>query len=215
MKVFFKKLLVVAAIMAITLSFTSCDAIMEMLGMAPPVDVKAETCTVLGTLVDKNYSEIDLTITTKKNGIQLDSEFKFVDNKVLYTVEKLAKYEIVGAVVTAPESQKIIISGEAMLNDDDNDRNVMIDGEIVNVKNYQTLVGGFNFNPDNFVDFSADGGIVKFKVNNPSSFLGTEIEASDMSVAIEFNDAALKSVTLSYTYKGPGVVLDYDFIVSK
>lgn len=208
---FIKKLAVILAIAALTLSFTSCDAFLGILGVTTPGAEKEAACQTLGNLMVKSYDDIKLEVTTTEGGLSLKSEFRFVDNKVIYSIEKFSKFEITDGGIKAPEKDKEIISGEAMLNGDDGDRNVMLDGELIDVKNYATLVGGFNFSPDNLADFVISGNSVSFAVNNPSLFFGTNVEAGNMKVTIDFDEVAVKTISIRYNAGTTVVKLDYTF----
>ena len=168
---------------------------------------KQIACEVLNTLTEKAYSTIELTITTSVGGNELSSKYVLSADKVEYTIEKLVGFTVEDGVIIAPENHKTTVTGFAEVK---GDKIVSIDGNL-EIPEYQVLVGGFNFVPSNLNDYRNNGEGETFSVQDASQFMGNNIDASDMTVSVCYDNIALVSLTVAYTTGTADITFNYTF----
>lgn len=168
---------------------------------------KQAACEKLDTLVDKSYSTVNLTVTTKNGDITLVSAYEFSLDKVEYSIDKLTSFTLEDGVIVSPESYKETVTGTAEVK---GDKVISLDGNL-ELPEYNVLVGGFNFDSENLTDYNKGEAADSFKVTDASAFLGTTVNTSDMNVSAVYNDNALISITVTYTDGDVSVTLNYSY----
>ena len=169
---------------------------------------KQAVCATLTRLAGVDPQGIVLTVVTDSGSAQLTSVYTIGASEVQYSVEKLNPFTIENGVIVRPATYKTTCTGTATV---DNGRVISLEGDIVELPAYETLVGGFVFTPENFENVAKDADTVSFDVLNASEFWGGAIDAENMNVTIHFNPERLVSLSATYETGADTVTVTYDF----
>ena len=233
-----KKILLAVAIITLVLTMASCNfgsptptgttppAVIDQLRPAEttgPEDIvnpetdweeKEAFCEELTKLSKNGYSKIELNIATTSKGITLNSQFVLNEKEVEYSIEKLTSFKTnEDGSIEGPASFKETQTGTAMLSEKND--TIIFDGEIIEITTYHTLVGSFNFVPENVGNFqsnNSNGKTITFEANDASAFLGTNIAgAENMVVTVSYSKDGISDMTIQYSTETAQVVMTYAF----
>ena len=165
----------------------------------------------LGDLTKLSYSTVSVNVSTETDGIELFAEYILRQNTVEYKIEELCLLPEDGNISGVSPSYKTTVSGTAEVK---NGQIIKLDGASVTLPSYETLVGAFNFDKQNFKNAeepTSGVGIFRADVASPASFLGRSTSAKNMRVTVDFASDALKTVTLTYDTDLSSVSIVYQF----
>ena len=168
-----KSMIVLAAVLLLfTLCLTACN------------DHSGEMRDI-NLLLRKDYSKIDVTVTTVNNGYMLEDVYSFenVDGQtnVTYVITRLNSFESSNGTVTAPDEITTKYEGSA----------VVQDGTIISVK-------GEPITPEALQSVSFTG--MSFKVPYfTKKFLGNDgFDGTDMHVVVRYTQDGIHRIVLTY-----------------
>jgi hypothetical protein len=173
------------------------------------VEVKESVYEVLTRLTKEKYSRVSIYVTTNTGGLNLTAKYYVSANLVEYEIEQLNKLPEDGNLEGASSSYKSTFKGKAEIK---NGQVVRLDGESVALPDSGHLKGAFNFTESNFKNVNTSAkGTFKADVVSPSKFMGTNTDAKNMKVVVEYSDTALKTITITYDTDYSNVKLSYKF----
>ena len=77
---------------------------------------------------------------------------------------------------------------------------------------YEQLKGSFDFSSENFTNVnSSSKGTFTADVISPSDFFGSDINATNVKVIVEYGDSGLKSIKINYNTSDSNVLIFYKF----
>jgi hypothetical protein len=147
---------------------------------------------------------VTVEITTVTSGMTLTAEYTATKSVITYSVERLNKLE--GDEL--PEEYKTTLSGTATV---ENGRITRLDGDAVDLPAYDYLTGVFSIQKENLTEVVEEKGCLKAKVISPEAFLGTKVEAEEMTVSIAYTDTAITRLTVTYSTSTSTVTTVYTF----
>lgn len=165
-------------------------------------------CASLSAMSAVRYDEIGMQIATETSSGILNSTYTVTGSQVQYSVERFNRFTIEGGTIVPPVSYKTVYTGSAVIV---NDRVISVDGDVVELPSYQTLVGGFVFDPSNFSDATQSGNGVTLTVVDASAFWGSSLTAENMTVTIGFDADRFVSIIVAYQTETANVTVNYDF----
>lgn len=151
------------------------------------------TCEVIAELAEKNYTSISISIDTETDGITLCARYTVTSAEVAYSIEKMNLLPTDGSAPSPDE--KTVLTGTATI---ENGKITGIDGKALDLPTENELKGAFNFNESHLSNIEETDGRFTATVTSPSDFMGRETDAFDMSVVVEYDAVALKTIRLSY-----------------
>ena len=194
MKKYIALILLVASVFLCT---TSCGE--------EPVSAVTSACATLNELSQKENEKVTVEITTVTEDIRLDAIYTITSSKVEYSVDVLNKLSF---DKDAGESYKKTLRGTANV---ENGVVTDIDGEKVDIPEYNDLRGKFDFDESNFEGATVEGGKLSAKVISPDKFFAGADKISDMSIKVEYSETAIKNIRISYTDGNTAVEMLYKF----
>lgn len=186
------KLICFTLLLSLLVCFTACKE-------EPPTVYQT-----LDALLDAEVNAVTVDISTVTEGITLTAKYEITKTSVKYAVEQLSLLE--GDAI--PEDYKITLTGTATV---ENGTVTKIDGDAVDIPAYDQLTGNFSIIEGNLSDVQTGEGTFKAKVISPAAFLGTEVDAEDMTVSITYTEATVTSITLTYKTATSTVTTVYTF----
>jgi len=176
-------MLSIVLILTLLMSFISCN------------ESTATIYDTLNELSKQNYSKIQLAITTVTDDIELKANYILTASKVDYSVEQLNLLPSDGNFSGANEEYKTLINGSAAI---ENGAITDFGGEAVDIPEYDELKGHFDFKENYFKNIKIENGKLSADVESASEFLGTDKAISDAKLIVEFDESAIKSITITY-----------------
>ena len=222
-----KKLATILMLVLVLLLSTSCfnknkqpDNPIEQPGVPSEPGFNEDGSIVYVDMKDGDYDKIDemhsevgnkinISVITESRGVILNANYAVDGNKVSYTVEKLNMLPSDGDINKLPESMSTIYSGTAHVNEkgelvDD------ADGAVV-LPEGTSLLGNMNFSQENFKDGKRSPYGFEGSVASVKGFLGFEVDVNDMKVKVDYTDAGISSIILTYTKGEAKVTITYKF----
>lgn len=204
-------------ILAILMTFVACDdkgsdqnngtgSNSEQTTSNP--EVTKTTYDILNELASKSYSKVKLNISTVTEDIELKASYTLTDSKVTYAVEQLNLLPSDGNIENVSPDYKVTLSGSATV---ENGKITKADGEAVSIPSYDELKGAFNFTENNFRNVQKENGKITADVISASEFLGIDKAVNDMKITIEYSDAVLQRITITYNKINSSVTTVYEF----
>lgn len=202
-----KKLLTICLIVVLTLAVVCCAAC--------DTNNHAEEMKVINSLMRKDYTTVELTVTTVTDDITLAAVYTFEQKNTIteltYEIDRLNSFNVNGNVVTVPSEYITRVTGKATF---DGNKITSIDGDNVDVNVLLDVVDrNMMFRVSYFSDVTASKAAFSAKVTNPKGFMqNEEFDGTNMTVKVTYTETALTSLTIKYeAANGAKVTLDYDF----
>ena len=194
-------------LLVIALSFTSCELLEEKFG--DPLYNQLNTLAnsehgdyaINVTITDKNTNKLteNYTVTTAENG----------NATINYTVERLNKFIINESTVTPPISYKQVLTGYAVVN---GENLFELSGDNVDVDFTKLTLPTFKFSKNTLSNVVTEEGTLTADVISQNDFLGFTLTEGDVALKVEFDEAAIHTVTLTFeTAAENNVTLVYTF----
>lgn len=164
--------------------------------------------TKLNTMLNASYSQISITVTdTFDEGTSLKSIYLVTYSgdaaTVDYSVEQFVDISLDNPVFS---NVKKTLTGKATIKYD----TVGIEGDSVDVDFYSIAHPKLTFKKDYFVDVQLSNVYLIADVEDPSAFLGSEIDCTNMTVTALFNEV-FENIQVNYTSEG-GNEVNYTYI---
>lgn len=169
---------------------------------------KLALCATLTRLNQATHEGIVMEVITEDGSGALTATYTVGRTEVRYAVEKLNRFTVDNGVIIPPVSYKTLYEGTAIV---ENDRVISMEGDIVDLPEYNTLVGGFVFEASNFENVTQSENDVSFDVIDASAFWGSALDAEDMRVTVSFTPNRMVSLSASYTAGNTAVTVNYEF----
>ena len=189
---------------ALLLGMVMCLGACQPSTDTPPEGTSPEICETLNALLKAEKNAVTVEITTVTSGMTLTAEYTATKSVITYSVERLNKLE--GDEL--PEEYKTTLSGTATV---ENGRITRLDGDAVDLPAYDYLTGIFSIQKENLTGVVDEKGCLKAKVISPEAFLGTKVEAEEMTVSIAYTDTAITRLTVTYSTSTSTVTTVYTF----
>ena len=164
----------------------------------------------LNALANESYSKIKLNITTVAGDIELGAEYELTRDKVSYSVDRLNPLPDNGFVDGSSDEYKTKLTGTADIEDG---KVVRINGEEVNIPEYDELKGKFTFRKAFFENVISEDGSFSADVISPSGFFDFPMYAENMKVKVEYTDSGFISIKITYRTYNSSVTTVYEFEV--
>ena len=162
----------------------------------------------LESLAEKEYKKIKITIVTNTNGFQLSAQYELSQYTVLYSIERFNMLPTDGNVSDILPEYKTTITGSAIVDDGEI---IILDGANVTIPAYDELSGNFNFDENNLKNVEINNNTFKAEILSPSEFYGSEVNAQNMNIEVQYSDAALCKITITYQTTHSTVTTTYEF----
>lgn len=189
-----------ALLLGMVMCFGACQPSTD----TPPEGTSPEIYETLNALLKAEKNAVTVEITTVTSGMTLTAEYTATKSVITYSVERLNKLE--GDEL--PEEYKTTLSGTATV---ENGRITRLDGDAVDLPAYDYLTGIFSIQKENLTEVVEEKGCLKAKVISPEAFLGTKVEAEEMTVSIAYTDTAITRLTVTYSTSTSTVTTVYTF----
>lgn len=184
--------------------FALCAAAAICVGCAP---TESNEYDGLNAMLDKNYSQIVLTVTdTFSEDDVLTSKYtmKFTDGgmTVNYTVERFAEISLdeFAPAKTTLVGKAMVAGGEV----------IFVEGDEVELDAI-TAGTGLEFKAEYFENADLTGLYLKADVKNPSGFMGSELNCTEMKVNASFLEVFYEIQITYLAASGSRVGYKYDF----
>ncbi len=171
-------------------------------------DTEKTVYDVLNGLTKQNYGKIKLNITTVTGDIRLNAQYVLTSGDVSYSVEQLNLLPTDGNFANISPEYKTTLKGTALI---ENGKITKIDGDAVNIPEYDELKGAFDFKESYFADVKISNGEFSADVTSVSKFIGTDKNISGLKIEVEYNDSAFEKITLTYKTANSTVTTVYEF----
>ena len=162
----------------------------------------------LNAMLHANYSQMSITVTdtfdenTSLKSIYLVTylgDFAIVD----YSIEQFAELSLDGPTSSSAKTTR---TGKATIEYD----TVRIEGDSVDIDFYSIAHPKLTFAKANFINVLLSDVYLIADVEDPSAFLGAEIDCSNMTVTAMFRDV-FDNIQINYTSEG-GNEVNYTYI---
>ena len=184
-----KSMIVLAAVLLLfTLCLTACN------------DHSGEMRDI-NLLLRKDYSKIDVTVTTVNNGYMLEDVYSFenVDGQtnVTYVITRLNSFESSNGTVTAPDEITTKYEGSAVVQDG---TIISVKGEPITPEALQSVsFTGMSFKVPYFTNINTPKNTLSADVVNPHKFLGNDgFDGTDMHVVVRYTQDGIHRIVLTY-----------------
>ena len=169
-------------------------------------DAEKTVYDVLKGLSEKERETVKLDVCVRIDDITLNANYVVKKTSVTYSVERLNL--ITGDVYDLPDDFKSLLSGTAVV---ENGATVKVEGDEVSLPEYTELVGKFNYSESCFTDVTASDGRFSASVKSANDFLGVNSDAKNMKITVDYNEAAIEKITLTYDTESAKVTSVYVF----
>ena len=159
----------------------------------------------LDSLAEKAYKRVSLSIVTNTNGIELCAEYMMSANNVIYSVEKLNLIDPNGDLSA---DYKTRLVGSAAVSGGEIKT---LDGAAVDLPSVEELKGCFNFDENNFKNVENANNSFHAEVISPSELYGSDVNAQDMAIEVEYSETALVKIVITYKTAASDVTTTYEF----
>ena len=195
-------------VLTLTILFAGCNKNDEPGNDVPDVDVNTIYQT-LGALAQKEYSALTLAVEVSENGKKLSGTYNVSKNgdavTVDYSYQQFAAFQQVDGRLVAPENEIETLSGSVTTKDGKvTDKT----GAELNISVQTVTASGFDFKKEYFTAEQIGENQYKATVTDPAAFMGVD-NVSDMSVVVDFGDAAISKLVINYKQGNKAVVLTY------
>ena len=155
-----------------------------------------------------NYQKIKLDIKTVTGDIELSASYTLTKNEVTYSVEQLNLLPTDGNLTGISPDYKTVLTGTAKIV---NGKVTEFGGQSVTLPSYKELKGGFSFAESNLKHTVVKNNSLTADIISPSVFYGAEVSAENMKIEVEYTEAALSRVTVTYNTEYSTVTAVYVF----
>ena len=178
----------------------------------PEEDPAEKICDQLNSFNGNVYASIEFTVETTVNGEKLVSEFVLnSNNEISYRIEQLAKIEIDGnGNLVIPEERIVVSEGIAIVSDN-NKVGVNVNGDFVELPEYEELVGGFSFNYGDFYNYNVGKNALGFDVRNADDFFGADVALKNVHAEVRYTADGFSSITVTADTANGSVVYTYAY----
>ena len=159
----------------------------------------------LDSLAERAYKRVSLSIVTNTNGIELCAEYMMSANNVIYSVEKLNLIDPNGDLSA---DYKTRLVGSAAVSGGEIKT---LDGAAVDLPSVEELKGCFNFDENNFKNVENANNSFRAEVISPSELYGSDVNAQDMTIEVEYSETALVKIVITYKTSASDVTTTYEF----
>ena len=161
---------------------------------------------IVNALLDKDYSNIDITSITSKDDYSLTSTYKINNTNgvitLTYSIEKYNKLDI-----NNPDTEeKTTQTGKIEYQ---NGERRVIEGDNVNIDINGLSLKGLKFSESDFDSVEFSNGKVVLKSSNGKRFLNESNDLLNFEIVIEYSDEAINKVTISYKQDSYNVLTTY------
>ncbi|MBO5938596.1 MAG: hypothetical protein J6Q82_03755 [Clostridia bacterium] len=164
---------------------------------------------LLDSLVDKDYSTIEIDIVTTTGFAELYSNYVLTQSNVVYSIEKLNLLPSDGNITDLPSNYKTTVTGYALI---ENGQIVELSGDKdVTLPSYDELKGDFNFDETNFKNAVVGTNSFEADVISASKFYGADVDLSNLKVRVEYTETSFTQITISYSTTNATVQTIYAF----
>jgi len=207
-----KTIILLITVSMLLMCMTACSGLLypELTpgGDTPPT-VETETIyEKLDKLSDMNYQVVRLDIVTTMGDIQLSSYYILTKSNVRYSVERLNMLPLDGDVTEASAEYKTTHLGSAKIV---NGIITEFDSAGVTLPSYNELKGKFSFNESNFKNAVVGINTFEADVVSSSQFYGADVNVRNLKVKVEYTDASLIRITVTYNTTNATVQNVYTF----
>ena len=207
-----KKLILLLLAISLALCLFACSDKKDEESTEIPTQNGAESDNSLdkvGKLLDSGYKGLQLSITNDIYGFTLTSLYQITEDSISYEIEKLNTLPEDGSIGVVSPDYKHKVSGTAQIRDG---KIVGDGGEVEDLPELGEIAPTFSFSGGCLEVLTDEDGHLVCKVTSPSSFLGANTNASDMSVEIYYTADAITSITLEYDLGNSHVKAVYNLI---
>ena len=161
---------------------------------------------IVNALLDKDYSNIDISSVTSKDDYSLTSTYKINNTNgvitLTYSIEKYNKLDI-----NNPDTEeKTTQTGKIEYQ---NGERRVIEGDNVNIDINGLSLKGLKFSESDFDSVEFSNGKVVLKSSNGKRFLNESNDLLNFEIVIEYSDEAINKVTISYKQDSYNVLTTY------
>ena len=161
----------------------------------------------LNRMLHTSYSQISITVTdTFDESTSLESVYLVTYSGNFATVDYRVEQFTEISLDQPASGVKTTFTGKATIQYD----TVRIEGDSVDIDFYSIAHPKLTFKKDSFINAQLSDIYLIADVANPSAFLGTEIDCSNMTVTALFNEV-FENIQVNYTSEG-GNEVNYTYI---
>ena len=207
-----KKIIILIVLSMLLACMTACSGSKNP-DQPTPDDTNQQTAKsvyeLLDSLAEKDYSTVKVDIVTTTGFASLNSNYVLTQNVVTYSIERLNLLPSDGNITDLSPDCKTTLSGYAQIN---NGQITEINGnKDVALPSYNELKGNFSFDETNFTNVVVGDGAFEADVVSPSLFYGADVDVSELKVKVEYTEASLSKIIISYSTANATVQAVYAF----
>ena len=216
-----KKLIIIIMLISALLLSTSCGIIplpnpdapgepgINPDGSIDYVDMTGNDYAKIEELYALVGNKVDISVKTESLGVTLNATYAIGGDTVTYSVETLNMLPSDGNIENLPESMISTITGAAHINENGE---LVDDGDgTVALPEGTTVAGVMDFSEGNFKDGKRSPYGFEGEVASVKDFLGADVDVDSMYAKVDYTDAAISSITLTYTRGNATVTITYTF----
>ena len=206
-----KKFIVVLILMlSFLLCLTACndkstDSSKSRTNPSSVSDSSSSVYETLNELIYKSYDKILLNITTTTEDLVLNAGYEISGSEIVYEVEQFNMITLDGEL---PEDYKKTLRGVATV---ENGEIIEIDGQAVELPNYNELIGKFYFSEDNLINEEQQDGYYYAQVVSSEEFFSNYISVENLFVEVSYSNNRIQSIKLTYNTSSSTVESNYVF----
>jgi hypothetical protein len=161
---------------------------------------------IINSLLEEEYSNIDIISTTKKDDYSLTSTYTINNannvTTLIYSIEQYNKLDISNPDI----EEKVTKSGKIEYS---NGQKKIIEGENISIDINALTLSKLKFSESDFDSVDYNEGKVILKSNNGKRFLNADIDLLNFEIIIEYNNEKINKVTISYKQNNYDVLMVY------
>lgn len=196
-----KMIISTVLVFALLIGFAACSK-----GDEP--GAKKTVYDTLNALSEQSYSKIQLNITSLTGDIELKANYVLTANNVTYSIEQLNLLVPDGDLSDTSSDYKTTIQGTATV---ENGKVIKLDGETVDLPEYDELKGAFDFKESYFKNVQVENGKFSADVVSATAFLGTNQNLSNVKLIVAYQESGFEKITITYQTANSTVTVEYKF----
>lgn len=161
----------------------------------------------IAALMNLDYSAYKLEVKTQKGGAELKSTFEVTFIEDGYTVDYYI--ESLNAI-SLDDDNEYMSEKSGMATVTENGKKVTVSGNAIDVEFEKLQSTGLSFTENCLKNVKVSEGKLTADVSAPSTFIGSETDATAMKVVANFG-TKMQSISITYTLDGATVTCNYTF----
>lgn len=155
----------------------------------------------INILLRKEYSKMDVTVSSTYSGYSLEDSYKFVtensQTNIEYTITRLNSFDTSNGAVVAPDEMTTKYQGSAVVKDG---QLISVKGEPITPAQLESLsITNMSFKLPYFNNINTPKNTFSADVVNAKDFLGNEnFDGTEMHVVVRYTDTGIYRITLTY-----------------